>query len=489
MPESNDSRINSGNIPELLNQDLFNTLPIGAFTSTPDGRISSANEALARMLGYKNPEELVESITDIATQMYHDPADREQFTDMLKKNGEVSNHECRFQRRDGSIFWGSINARELQNEEKNTAAWQVFITDITEQKNTKEKLNQLEWMLSENPISNIEVETEVLDQGYGDLTELNRDGIILKSIGHSHLKNFANEYLELLGTSSAIYEANGDYAFGIFSSGWCRMMDSASRRLCNTPDNTEALNSGKWLCHESCWTNCAKPAIEQGKPVDIKCHGGIQMYAVPIFASGNVVGAINFGYKDPPKDPQKLKKIAKKYRLDYNALVYEANNYHSRPPFIIELAKKRLHSTTRIIGSIIETKLKEKELSESEETLRTTLYSIGDAVISTDINGYITTMNPVAESLTGWSEKDATGQPLKKVFHIINEETRKPVVSPVTNVLKSGQIVGLANHTLLIARNGKEIPITDSGAPIRNDSGEINGVVMVFRDQIKEHEA
>jgi PAS domain S-box-containing protein len=342
---------------------------------------------------------------------------------------------------------------------------------------------------SKKPFSDIEDRPEWHDQGYGDLTELNRDGIILKSIGRERLEDFAHDYLELLGTSSAIYEVNGDYALGIFSSGWCRLMDSASRRLCDSADNTEALNSGRWLCHESCWTDCAKQAIADCSPVDIACHGGIRMYAVPIFAHGNVVGAINFGYGDPPKDPQKLRKLAATYHLDSASLLREANAYDSRPQFIIELAKKRLHSTARIIGSMIETKQAEEALRKSEETLRTTLHSIGDAVISTDIKGRIASMNPVAESLTGWSEKDAAGQMLETVFRIINEHTRQPVQSPVTNVLKSGQIVGLANHTLLIAKDKREIPIADSGAPIRNDSGEITGVVLVFRDQIKERAA
>src|SRR6056297_2195245 len=253
---------------------------------------------------------------------------------------------------------------------------------------------------SKNPLSNIKTQAERHDQGYGDLTELNRDGIILKSIGRERLENFAHDYLELLGTSSAIYEVNGDYAFGIFSSGWCRLLDSASRRLCDSTDNAEALNSGQWLCHESCWTDCAKRAIIENTPVDIACHGGIRMYAVPILAHGNVVGAINFGYGDPPKDPQKLRKLAETYNLDYKDLLGEARAYESRPQFIIELAQKRLHSTARIIGSMIETKQAEEALRKSEETLRTTLHSIGDAVISTDINGRITSMNPVAESLT-----------------------------------------------------------------------------------------
>ena len=131
----------------------------------------------------------------------------------------------------------------------------------------------------------------------------------------------------------------------------------------------------------------------------------------------------------------------------------------------------------------------EREQRETQEEFRTTLYSIGDAVITTDDAGRIRQMNPVAEQLTGWPETEARDQPLDAVFRIVNEETRAIVENPVQLVLREGKVVGLANHTLLIARDGTEHPIADSGAPIRDDSGAIAGVVLVFRDQSEEHAA
>jgi PAS domain S-box-containing protein len=122
------------------------------------------------------------------------------------------------------------------------------------------------------------------------------------------------------------------------------------------------------------------------------------------------------------------------------------------------------------------------DLQKSEENLSTTLDSIGDAVITTDTNGYVTRMNPVAVALTGWKLAEALGQPLEKIFNIINNSTRKQVASPVTEVLNSGVIVGLANHTALITRDGEERQVADSGAPIRDADGLIVGVVLVFRD-------
>lgn len=128
-----------------------------------------------------------------------------------------------------------------------------------------------------------------------------------------------------------------------------------------------------------------------------------------------------------------------------------------------------------------------KKLFQSKEEFKTTVYSIGDGVIITDNLGRIRNMNPVAENLTGWKEEDALDKNIEEVFKIINYETRNKVANPVDNVIKEGVVVGLANHTLLISKNGKEFPIADSGAPVFDDDGELNGIVLVFRDQTEEY--
>jgi PAS domain S-box-containing protein len=122
------------------------------------------------------------------------------------------------------------------------------------------------------------------------------------------------------------------------------------------------------------------------------------------------------------------------------------------------------------------------EARAREEWLRVTLASIGDAVIATDIDGRATFLNPVAEGLIGWKRQEAEGQPLETIFRIINEQTRRPAENPVPRALREGTVIGLANHTVLIARDGSERPIADSASPIRNERGEITGVVLIFRD-------
>jgi len=131
----------------------------------------------------------------------------------------------------------------------------------------------------------------------------------------------------------------------------------------------------------------------------------------------------------------------------------------------------------------------EERLREAEERLATTLRSIGDGVLATNENARVTLINGVAEQLTGWSEREAIGAAVEDVFHIVNEETRAKVANPIARVLKEGIVVGLANHTLLIARDGTERPIADSGAPIRDGKAEIRGAVLIFRDVTQERRA
>ena len=128
------------------------------------------------------------------------------------------------------------------------------------------------------------------------------------------------------------------------------------------------------------------------------------------------------------------------------------------------------------------TRLAEVRASDQRRLLQVTLGSIGDAVITTDTRGTVTYMNAVAESMTGWREREAVGQPLDAVFRIVNEDTRLPVENPAAKALREGSVVGLANHTVLITRDGLDCPVDDSAAPIRNEAGEISGCVLIFRD-------
>jgi PAS domain S-box-containing protein len=148
----------------------------------------------------------------------------------------------------------------------------------------------------------------------------------------------------------------------------------------------------------------------------------------------------------------------------------------------IRNARGTVVGASKVARDVTDKKRAEEALAEQREWLQTTLESIGDAVMATDVRGEIVFMNAVAEHLTGWRREDARGRPCGDVFRIVNELTREPARNPVQRSLNEGVVVGLANHTLLIGADGSQRPIDDSAAPIRHPDGRIAGVVLVFRD-------
>ncbi|MHC1575750.1 MAG: PAS domain-containing protein, partial [Methanosarcinaceae archaeon] len=154
------------------------------------------------------------------------------------------------------------------------------------------------------------------------------------------------------------------------------------------------------------------------------------------------------------------------------------------------LKKERslIDAVSKRMGHVSEHKKTEQKLVESEENLQITFNSIGDAVLATDTDAMITRMNPIAEKLTGWNLSEAKGKPLQDVFNIVNATSLETAEDPVEKALKLGTIVGLANHTVLISKDGTEYQIADSCAPIHNYEGNIIGTVLVFRDMSKEYQ-
>ncbi len=176
-------------------------------------------------------------------------------------------------------------------------------------------------------------------------------------------------------------------------------------------------------------------------------------------------------------------RIYQKWFGHYESLTWKYQKLFKR--FMLITAAMLLVITLSILWSrMLSRRVKERtrELKASRENLKITLNSIGDGVIATDIEGRVTRLNPIAEHLTGWGVAEAKGRPLTEIFVIVNASSREAVENPVDRVLSSGQIVGLANHTILLSRSGQEYQISDSAAPIRTAEGQLTGVVLVFRD-------
>ena len=308
---------------------------------------------------------------------------------------------------------------------------------VIERKQAEENLRSIEWMLS-NKTSN----KETYFPEYGDVSELNRDGLILSSVGKKQLRSIAAEYLDLLETSTAIYEKNGDYALGIFTSGWCQLMDSASRKLCNTEANQKALESGKWLCHESCWKD-AHLSMKESRPVEIECKGGIKMYAVPVRANGEIVGAINFGYGNPPTDETELKKLANRYKIPIHELKKQAEEYKPRPQFIIDYAKERIQTAAKTLGYIIENNLIKEKISQEKLYLRTILQATTEGFWVVDSKRNITQVNDAYCLMSKYSKEEFQHM---KINDLDAEEKPEETDARIWRIIQSGNEVFETKH-------------------------------------------
>jgi ppGpp synthetase/RelA/SpoT-type nucleotidyltranferase len=263
------------------------------------------------------------------------------------------------------IKWVTEKA-ELEFDENGTAIKAIgFIQDITDRKQTETSLKKIEWLLEKEDLT----EKDEYIPEYGDVTELNTAKTIKDLVGYKILHMLSKDIMDLLDTSVAVYEKNGDYAFGMFVSDWCQIMDDASRKLCETKNNKVALTCEKWLCHENSWNDSAKAAIKTGKSTDIDCVGGIKLHAEPIFAGKEIIGAINIGYGNPPDDETELLRLANEYNIDMQKLKTAAKEYKDRPPFVVEVAKRRLKSIAAMIGNLVLRKKVEAKLESRMKEL------------------------------------------------------------------------------------------------------------------------
>ncbi len=192
------------------------------------------------------------------------------------------------------------------------------------------------------------------DRSQGDRGDLKPSHTILQNVDSEVLAGVASDYLDLLGTSVTVLEKNGGYALCDCASGWCRLLEGASRQL----------------CHESHWDDCALPAMESGQPVDVECNGGLRLHGLPIVAGDEVVGVISFAYGGPPGGKAALKKIAKRYGLEPGQLARQAQAHPDQESRGIDLAKKRLATSARLIGATVEARTAREALKYNEARVR-----------------------------------------------------------------------------------------------------------------------
>ncbi|MHB0927147.1 MAG: PAS domain S-box protein, partial [Gallionellaceae bacterium] len=452
---------------------LIQTSLDGFWINDFSGRILDVNEALCQMLGYTREELLRMSIPDI--EAAEAPEETAAHIQKIIRTGS-DRFQTRQRRKDGAVIDMEASVQYMAELGER---FFCFIRDITERKRAEESLRRIEWMLIERPVA--APETPQIGQTYGDLTPLNTSRVILDAVGHELLADIVNDFMHILETSSAVYEKNGDYANGIFASGWCKFMDMASRNLCGTQDNRAALCGGKWLCHESCWNEASLKSIETGQPADIECAGGIHLYAVPIRAGDEIVGSINVGYGDPPKDPARLQELATQYGISVEELRREAEAYETRPPFIIELAKNRLTVAARLIGEIVQRKRAEESLRASDEFKSSMIDNSNDCIKVIDREGVLKYMSLGGQKLL--EIEDINKYLGKSWVDFWNEEDRKAVRVAISTATQ-GEIGRFKAYSPSERGTPKwwDVVIT----PIRDATGTVNTLLAVSRD-ITEH--
>lgn len=296
---------------------------------------------------------------------------------------------------------------------------------------------------------------------------------ILDLIDFEKVNALLEGFNKTTGFVTAILDLDGNI---LSKSGW--------RQICTEFHRINPETSKKCTISD---TQLANKISEGEKYYFYKCLNGLVDVAVPIIINGEHIANLfsgQFFFEEP--DSTFFKKQAEKYGFDEVKYMAALKNVPVVSQEKVKTAMDFLQSMTQMISDMTFQKLEQIELNkiirENEENLSITLHSIGDGVITTDKSGMIDRMNPVALKLCGWQADEIKGKSLTEVFNIIDVSTREPVLNPVERVIENGEIVGLANHTVLVAKDGKEYQIADSAAPIKDRDGNIMGVVLVFSD-------
>ena len=502
-----------GELESEINYELLlSNLPGMAYRcdNDRDWTMRFVSEGCYRLTGYE-PEAIINSkglaFNDLIT-----PENRERIWKKWQEalaEKEIFQDEYAITTATGEIKWVWEQGKGIYDDNGNVIAIEGFITDITEKKKVEEELRESEsryHSLFENSHSAM----LILDPETGAIIDANPAAVSFYGWAYEELrcKNIAeinalppSEVKEKLDSATK-HQINHFFFNHRLGDGSIRDVEVFSSPI---------IVKGKTLLYSIINDITERNRIEQELRLN---QFFIDQATIGIFRideDGNIINVNShacesLGYSreelygmtvldiDPTFTFEKWLEHRKKMRQMKSGTIETIHRRKDGTVFPVDVTITYIEYEGKLFSvsfarNITKRKLAEKALRESEELFRTTLYSIGDGVITTDTNGCLRQMNHVAEKMTCWSEKEAMGKPLEEVFNIINEDTRQQVEIPVRKVLREGQIVGLANHTLLISKDNREIPIADSGSPIVNERGEITGVVLVFRDQTEERES
>ncbi len=411
-------------------------------------------------------------------------------TRAVKYGEQVEGKELALRRPDGVLISVLCNASPIRDENGNITAGVVAWRDITERKQAEERLHQQSELieLSYEPIFIYDFDKGIVNwnQGCEQLYGYTKEEAI-GNISHTLLKT--RPVTGTLETFLGTLECQG------FWTGELRHFTKDGREVIVETRQRLVKTGGRRLVLETNRDITGRKLAEQSL---LEARQQLEWLARLPDENPNPVVRVSFDgtvlYRNPPAVRMKgwqcevgeplnpmLAELVARATAQGGEIVEDIKmNGGFYSISVIPIVDK---GYANIYGrDIARRKVIENALTQSELRWSTTLSSIGDAVLATDAAGKVLYMNPVAEELTGWTLLDALQKPIQEVFHIISEATHQVMENPVTKVLESGTVVGLANHTLLVRKDGTEIAIDDSGAPIKDANGNVDGVVLVFRD-------
>ncbi|MFP4417201.1 MAG: PAS domain S-box protein [Chitinispirillaceae bacterium] len=343
---------------------LSETSTIGLIINDMRGNLNYANPSVLTMLGYDREDITMGRINwAMLTPQEYNIRDYRALRE-LQKRGRCEPYEKELIGKDGRRIPVLIGTTVLEESEKDKKEAASFIMDLSALKQAEKDLRSIEWLLTRNLVSASSFRSKLRE---GILPGGNMSGEIYQSAGRDILLDIAGDYINLLGTSAAIHNRDGSYAFAVCSSDWCHLLSSLSREVEN---GGEGAGTEMKCCDEHCWKAPVLQAIEQGKPVDIIGRMGMSVYAVPIVLSdGEIVGALHFCYGNPPQDEASLSRIARTYDVPVKVLQKKTISHEKRPPFIIDIARSRLESSARLIAVMVERKRAKAELQRAHDEM------------------------------------------------------------------------------------------------------------------------
>ncbi len=326
---------------------LVRESPTAIFIAKPGGRIVYANKAFLNLTGYRAEKVASGEIGWRNLRPDGFTVQDAHALEQLKRHGQCEPYAEEFVGANGRRIPVYIAATGLTRNDSEIDVV-MYVTDITDLRETEAKLRELQWLLEEN------IATEENDNSYRKTVVPDESAELVSAVGLEPLTEMVNDFVRLLGTNATIYDTEGNLVIGTFGREWCGFLqEKRNQNMCIDAEHDRQPDT-RDFCFASHWEEACCKVLTGQRPLEADCHGGIKIYAVPILAENNMVGVMCAGIGIPPTNDMRLCSIAQRHGISPQELKEHSNRYRYRPPFIQSIAKKRLEITARILGIIVE---------------------------------------------------------------------------------------------------------------------------------------